>query len=75
MMQVNQRKLMERVAELVADGYLLRGAIPEIIILTPKGLAALMEAAERPINRSDLVKENLQSERERTERSNKTDGK
>jgi hypothetical protein len=31
-------KLTERVNELVQDGYLLKGNVPNTIILTPKGL-------------------------------------
>ena len=61
-MIINQRKLMERINELVADGYLLRGQVPNTIILTPKGLHVLMALADRPMNPSKLTKESLESE-------------
>jgi hypothetical protein len=56
MTTINQRKLMDRLSELVADGYLIRGQVPNTIILTPKGLNVLISFAERPIDKSKLVK-------------------
>ncbi len=50
-------KLTERVNELVQTGYLLRGSVPNTIILSPKGLQLLMAEAERPIDKSDLKKD------------------
>ncbi len=63
---VNQRKLMERIAELVADGYLLRGQVPNTIVLTAKGLQELMATADRPMDKGKLTKESLEFERENT---------
>ena len=55
---------MERVSELVADGYLFRGSTPNTIILAPKGLGVLISLAERPLDKSKLVKVSKESERE-----------
>ena len=63
MMLINQRKLMERINELIADGYLRRGPVPTII-LTPKGLEVLLAQADRPANVTRLTKETLEGERE-----------
>lgn len=64
MMLINQRKLMERINELIADGYLRRGPVPTTIILTPKGLEVLLAQADRPANVTRLTKETLEGERE-----------
>jgi hypothetical protein len=64
MMIINQRKLMERVEELIADGYVQRGRPPGTIVLTMKGLETLMATADRPTNKSKLTKESLEVERE-----------
>jgi hypothetical protein len=50
-------KLDERVNELIQDGYLIRGAHPNTIILSPRGLQFLMAEAERPIKKSALKKD------------------
>jgi hypothetical protein len=62
MMITNQRKLMDRVGELIADGYLIRGLPSGTTILTMKGLEVLMAAADRPTTK--LTKESLEVERE-----------
>ncbi len=61
---VNQRLLMRRINILVSDGYLLRGSMPNTIMLTPKGLNVLFADSDRPIDKSELKKESLEFERE-----------
>jgi len=56
-MSIADQKLMHRLDELLEDGYLLKGAAPNTVILTPKGLRTLMAAAERLINKSELKKD------------------
>ena len=63
---INQRRLMDRVAQLIADGYLFRGNVPNSIILTAKGLGVLLATAGRSIDKSKLKKESLKFERENT---------
>jgi hypothetical protein len=54
-----QIKLTERVNELIQSGYLIKGSIPNTIVLSPKGLQFLMAEADPPINKSDLKKDVL----------------
>lgn len=65
---VNQRKLLDRISELVDDGYLDRGKAPNTILITQKGLLALLATADRPINKSKLAKESLNFERENAQK-------
>lgn len=63
----NQRKLLDRISELVDDGYLLRGRTPNTIALTQKGINTLLAEADRPIDKKKLVYEPECSARKKPE--------